>query len=267
MTTTSKIINEIRRIIAEIIISEDEKNEFKFWQEPIIGFASTEDVIFVKLRQWTSQEHLMPEDILVNAATVVVYFIPYRKEVGKSNNKGRNASQIWGEAYIKTNSLSSKIKPEMKALFEGKGFKCEFTPATHNFTPEKLISNWSHRHLAYIAGIGTLGKNNMLITQKGCSGRLESFITDCRLEPTKRPEQDFCLSKLNYTCDKCLKRCVNDSLSKSGFDRFRCYEMCLENDAHLSNIGLSDVCGKCLIGIPCAWANPSQKVRTNRSGG
>ncbi|WP_338094171.1 hypothetical protein [Methanorbis furvi] len=34
---------------------------------------------------------------------------------------------------------------------------------------------WSHRHFAVLAGLGTFGVNNMLITRMGCYGRVSSF--------------------------------------------------------------------------------------------
>lgn len=40
------------------------------------------------------------------------------------------------------------------------------------------MSEWSHRHAAYIAGLGIFGINNMLITNKGCVGRIPSFYED-----------------------------------------------------------------------------------------
>ena len=60
---------------------------------------------------------------------------------------------------------------------------------------KNLISDWSHRHVAVIAGLGKFGLNNMLITDNGCCGRVGSFITDLKIEPTKRKmEKIVCIS-------------------------------------------------------------------------
>lgn len=36
------------------------------------------------------------------------------------------------------------------------------------------------------------------------------------------------------------------------FDRHKCYEMSLINDKFHSDLGLVDVCGKCLVDLPCS---------------
>ena len=119
-----------------------------------------------------------------------------------------------------------------------------------------LQINMTPNNVAIISGLGTFGLNNMLITDKGCCGRIGSFITDLKLEPTKRKTGESCLYKHMGTCTKCVARCVNEALTVDGFDRHKCYEMCLYNDNLHSGIGLCDVCGKCLVGVPCATVNP-----------
>ena len=53
------------------------------------------------------------------------------------------------------------------------------------------------------AGLGRLGLNNWLITEKGCCGRLGTFVTEAFFSPTLRPEQEFCLQKAGYRCSAC----------------------------------------------------------------
>lgn len=35
----------------------------------------------------------------------------------------------------------------------------------------------------------------------------------------------------------------------------------LNNAEHFTDIGLADVCGKCLVGLPCSFGNPVEKNR------
>jgi epoxyqueuosine reductase QueG len=135
-------------------------------------------------------------------------------------------------------------------------YQLEIIPATHNFDTQKLISDWSHRHVAYIAGLGKFGLNNMLITDKGCCGRIGTVITNLEIEPAERKDKEYCLYKYNGSCKKCVDRCVNDALTVDGFNRKRCYDMCLANAEIYENIGLSDVCGKCLANLPCSFIDP-----------
>lgn len=48
-----------------------------------------------------------------------------------------------------------------------RGGKADFAAATGNFSREELVSCWSHKHAAYIAGLGIFGRHHMLITESG----------------------------------------------------------------------------------------------------
>lgn len=241
----------------------DYMNEYKkdiitdYWQMPLMGIAAANDPLFLQLKETVSNTHLLPEDLLDNARSVITFFIPFKEEIGKSNVKGKNSSRMWADSYIETNKLINNINKTLDGYLNDLGYQTAVVPATHNFDEEKLISNWSHRHVAYIAGLGKFGLNNMLITEKGCCGRLGSIITNAFFLPDIRPDYEYCLYKSNGKCGICIDKCVNNALEISNFNRYKCYEMCLENDRLYPNNGLADVCGKCLVGIPCSFINPS----------
>ena len=121
------------------------------------------------------------------------------------------------------------------------------------------MSAWSHRHVAYIAGLGTFGLNRMLITEKGCGGRIGSIVTELELAPDERIKGDHCLYLHNGSCTACLDRCPCRALQKDNFNRQKCYERLLENEARLQLEGYADVCGKCCCGLPCSVKNPVTK--------
>jgi epoxyqueuosine reductase QueG len=226
------------------------------WKEPLITYADAADEMFHNLKNVVSHSHALPKDFLPEAKTVVTYFIPFEEYIIESNIEGKQSSQIWAKAYIETNQLILDLNTFIKSELHKLGYKSNIIPATHNFDKRKLISDWSHRHVAVIAGLGKFGLNNMLITEKGCCGRIGSFITDLKIEPTKRDDGENCLYKHMNTCKKCVDRCVNNALKADSFDRHKCYEMCLYNADIHSDVGLSDVCGKCLVNIPCSTINP-----------
>jgi len=139
------------------------------------------------------------------------------------------------------------------------GFDASTTPATHNFDEKKLVSRWSHKHLGYIAGLGTFGTHHLLITRAGCCGRLGSLVTSMALPPSSRPQEEWCLHKQGRRCSACLSKCVYGALGESTFDRRACYRQCLENDAHYTDLPLVDVCGKCGCNVPCSYGIPTEK--------
>ena len=228
------------------------------WEEPLFAIADAGNPEFYNLKEAVCKSHLLPQDLLPGAKSVVVYFLPFDPSIPSSNYQGRMSSKEWATAYIETNQLIADLNGHLVNWFATLGYQTAVTPATHNFDESTLLSDWSHRHVALIAGLGTLGLNRMLITEKGTCGRLGSFVTDAFLRPGEPILTDHCLYKSKGICKKCVDRCVSGALSLDHFDRHKCYDLCLENDRFHENLGLTDVCGKCLVNLPCSTTNPGK---------
>jgi epoxyqueuosine reductase QueG len=251
--------NEIIATINSTIKDYGEINKAgKIWKEPIIEIIPAKNERFAELRRIASPEHLMPCDILPDAKSIISFFIPFQDEIAESNIEGTIASKEWVEAYIKTNDLIKTISERIEELMEKNGYKAGKIPATHNFNKEILMSNWSHRHIAYLACIGTFGINNMLITKNGCCGRFGSVIINYEMENYRQTGEvkEKCLNKRDGNCGMCRKRCIVNAYENGKFNRYKCYEQCKENGKHNKEIGYADVCGKCLVGLPCSLKEP-----------
>lgn len=228
------------------------------WKTPLFAYADAQDPLFKLFKDVVSPTHCLPQDFIPEAVTVIAYFLPFEESIVNSNVPGRLSSEAWGQAYIETNTLIGEINAHTAQKMVVKGYKATNMPVTHNFDEERLMSDWSHRHVAYAAGLGTFGLNNMLITEAGCAGRVGSIVTDMTFEPTPRQNIERCLYKASLAsdvpaCGVCVSACVHNALFFDHFDRHRCYEMCLENASHLKYLGFADVCGKCVAGMPCAF--------------
>lgn len=223
------------------------------WKEPLVAYARADDPLFARLKEIVSPTHALPCDLLEEAETVITYFLPFHDQVTESNIKGRYSSKTWALSYLETNKLIADLNRHLQELLMEKGYKAVYVPATHNFDPKTLLSDWSHRSAAFIAGLGTFGLNRMLITEKGCCGRIGSLFTDLKLKPGKRPGGEYCLHKAGGSCGRCTKMCVNSALKIEAYDRHKCHEMCLLNAKRFSDLeSIADVCGKCLVGVPCS---------------
>ena len=229
-----------------------------FWREPLVACASAFDPLFPMLKKAVAPAHAMPRDILSSAESVLVFFLPFHPEFGIGNDlAGFHASRDWAVLYYKTNELIKGISDHLQDFLGRAGHKARTTPATHNFDEKKLISLWSHKHLGYVAGLGTFGLHHLLITQSGCCGRLGSLVTSMPIEPTPRPDHEFCLEKAGRECLDCFSKCVYGCLhADKEFDRQACYAQCLRNDAHFADLPLVDVCGKCSCEVPCSYSVP-----------
>jgi epoxyqueuosine reductase QueG len=236
------------------------------WQTPLVGFADARDPRFSELKRVVRPSHGLPGDLLPGARTVVAYFLPFDPVIPRSNHRGRFSSETWAVAYIETNRLIATINGRICDLLEQSGFRGTRLPATHNFDEEQLMSDWSHKHVAWIAGIGSFGHHHMLITDKGCCGRLGSVITDAVIAPTSRQDRNRCLFKHDGSCRKCEQRCPVEALGKDPFGRHACYDRLLENARRHEHLGLADVCGKCAAIVPCSFVDPVKRASQKGHG-
>jgi epoxyqueuosine reductase QueG len=254
--------NALREALKKLVKEHTQDDSIRTaWGEPLLGFADAGDPLFQRLKEVVRPSHALPPDLLPNARTVVAYFIPFHKDIPKSNRKDRYASKAWAIAYIETNQLIREVNRHLATLLAGEGFRSADLPPTHNFDTDQLMSDWSHKHVGYIAGIGTFGMHHLLITEKGCCGRLGSLVTAAEIPPTERPRYEYCLFKYNGSCRVCAPRCPVEAFHDDSFARHKCYDLLLKNAAIYQDEGLADVCGKCSTIVPCSFLNPVKKLK------
>ena len=245
---------------------ETEREIEKLWKAPLVAVLPADHPLLPSLKKLVSKDHLLPEELLPDAKSIIVFFIPFDDQIVESNLKGEAASEEWARAYVTTNELLVFVNEKLEMFLYKNGFQVTKIMATHNFDENTLMSRWSHRHIAWAAGLGTFGINNMLITKQGCCGRFSSLVTNVDIQKfgisgeasssTKNPSEK-CLNKINGSCGICQKKCPAGAYNEPGyFDRHRCYEVCLKNAELWKSIGYVDVCGKCLVGLPCSTKEP-----------
>lgn len=249
--------NEIKEIIRNFVKNYSKQNNTNTdWEEPLLAFASADDPLFLKLKEVVSETHSLPNQLLPGAQTVISFFIPFESGVVLSNVDENECSKEWALAYIETNKLIDDLNKTIALSLSKKNYNTVLLPPTHNFDEKRLISDWSHKHVAYIAGLGNFGLHKMLITEKGSCGRLGSVITNAKIDANERNEEEYCLYFHDKSCRKCVEKCIFDALKIDSFNRNKCYEVCLKNAQLFSKYGFADVCGKCLSMVPCSLTNP-----------
>ena len=248
------------------------------WVEPLIKIADASDPLFKELKTIISPTHALPGELVGGARSVIAWYVPFDPSIAESNIQGEESSLEWDYAYVETNDMLNALSKEVHDLINALGYEASDIPATYNYDPVGLKSDWSHRSAAFIAGLGTFGINNMLITEKGCCGRYGSVITTMPLEADVRPDREFCLFKYNGSCGACIERCpinaytldpakavkVSGSQLELGgaaeygvfYDRQLCNEQIFKFVVHFEN-GDGDTCGKCMVGMPCSQQAPS----------
>lgn len=248
--------------IIEEFIREYEKNTATKWGTPVVGFADA-DAVNDQAAKITAT-HGITEAAVKDASVVIAYFVPFLKEMADTNKVNGMASVEWAQAYEETNEMLGRINEHLISELKSKGIRAAVHPEAGSFDREKLISNWSHRHVAYLAGLGTFGINNMLITEQGCCGRYSTLVTDMDVESDAPMQKEMCRYKVDGSCGACMAKCPSGALTPEGFDRHKCYEICKQNAQIYTSFGNSygcegeekvgsEVCGKCVAGMPCAF--------------
>ena len=120
-----------------------------------------------------------------------------------------------------------------------------------HFSINNHKSNWSERHAAFIAGLGTFSLSYSLITNIGTAGRFGSVISNLELEPKTRPyneTDEYCIK-----CGSCIDRCPKHAITIKGKDK----ESCSQYQNSLFELNKPRYgCGKCQTNVPCEYKNP-----------
>ena len=226
------------------------------YREPLIALAAADDPRFEQLRQVVDPAHKLPQDLLPGARSVVSFFIPFSAQVVEANSRhSRLVAPEWARAYVETNALISHITDRLIDLLDERGVRAAAEPPTHNYDPVTLVSHWSHKSVAVIAGLGSFGLHHQVITDAGCGGRFGSLVLDAELPVIPTAAKERCLYFHDGSCLKCVLACPAAALgSDNTIDKQAC-QWYLNNAAakHATPV-LADACGKCSTG-PCGLAS------------
>lgn len=231
------------------------------WGEPIVGFADAYSPYIQNLPEIISRTHILPQQVISDAKIVIAYYVPFTKSLADMNNTDTQyASKEWADAYEQTNKMFTKLNKHIIDKIIKSGGDAAVPDAAGSYDHDKLISDWSFRHFAYAAGLGTFGINNMLITARGCCGRYNVIVTNLKLESDKPQDGELCLYKKNKSCGICIKHCPAQALTADKYDRHKCYAVLSKNAQKYTHMGNSyqgstgsEVCGKCITQSPCAF--------------
>lgn len=246
--------------------ANERANPPNLWKPPLVGFADVNHPSIRNLKAFAGEKHQLPQDVMADATIVLVYFVPFREDLSKGNRGKGLATREWAQAYETTNAMFPKLNQHLITMMEDWGFQAKEASEASIFYRDEVISHWSFRHLAYAAGLGTFGLNNMLITEQGCAGRLNGVVTNLDVLPDQPQQEEACLYKRKGSCRLCAQACPAHAITANGYDRYQCYEQCLKNAEQHTGLGSSysqgeeeigsEVCGKCIAGMPCALKRP-----------
>lgn len=135
------------------------------------------------------------------------------------------------------NDISFLISSEIQRL----GGKAVSIPASQILDQKMLRAHLSHREIAFEAGLGWRGRNNLLVNENyGSKVRLVTVLTDFEL-PVDKPISRDC-----GDCYNCLTACPVDAIGESpeDFNLPACYAQ-VQEFAKYNGYGHL-ICGLCL---------------------
>lgn len=130
-------------------------------------------------------------------------------------------TKLYFHHYKIVNSFLDHIALRLCNIIQKKGFSALAIPATQIIDWKENTAHLSHRRLGVLAGLGWIGRNNLLVNEKlGSQFRLVSILTNMPLE-TDRPSEKDC-----GECRVCVKICPAQAIQESpvDFDYVKCFE-------------------------------------------
>jgi epoxyqueuosine reductase QueG len=143
--------------------------------------------------------------------------------------------------YRQANYILDRIAFRIAALIQQAGGEALPIAASQTVDWERQKGHLSHKGVARAAGVGWLGRNNLIIhPQHGARIRLVSILTDLPLQ-TDEPREETC-----GACRRCIALCPAGAIKEKveEFDHLGCFEK-LKEFRTTYNVG-QYICGVCV---------------------
>ena len=174
---------------------------------PLVGFAPVErwpdppKELPNKFKEWIPEE-FWPQSIYPEAKTVIVIGLPVQLPIVETA-----PSIYYHELYNIVNTLLDGKGYEISNFLTEKGYPSIYLPRDGYGDIEVLLKNpvafFSHKHAAYLAGMGSFGENNVILTKEyGPRVRFTSIFTTAVIEGDPIPWEDLCTH-----CKRCITQC------------------------------------------------------------
>jgi len=243
-----------------------------YFATPIFGYADSSDSLFQDYKQIIGSHHMTPAEAFdcrygepLSTGTVVVWLLPLVKETILSNRPQKEfPSRAWARTRHFGEMINNEIRKHAEVFFSDQGKRAIAPLFLEEWSAnyEECTSNWSERHAAFAAGLGSFGLSDALITPVGTAHRIGSLVTDAVLESTPRASDQpyhHCPFKQDGSCGVCIKRCPTGAITADGHDKQKCHFYLRNHVFPKCNPEFGvDVsgCGLCTTFVPCEQRIP-----------
>lgn len=257
------------------------KPDAPMWERPLMGVAAGDDPYYEFLKEHIGDFHWSPAEAFAlkygeentpeaGSLRVLSIIFPQTEETKAMQEKARVfPCDNWVVSRGEWEPLMKEFCMKVEKALEQQGVRCAAIDLRKEFSRQKseslgIASNWSHRHSAFAAGLGTFGLSDGFISERGKAIRITSFIVETELDVTPlggRGHYDWCLYFKSGICGACIRRCPIRAISEKGHDKDACYayefEACEKYwPEHIERGDYIFGCGICQTKVPCMSKKP-----------
>jgi epoxyqueuosine reductase QueG len=203
-------------------------------------FAAEKGADLFGVAQTARLEKYIDDEIKsVTAELPYVISVGVRLQRAVMNTLVDRPNQIYKTHYRQVNASLDQLTQDIARYIQNRGFGAMPIAASFVLDWQKQSAHISHRHVAWEAGVGFRGRNNLLVhPQYGAAVRLSSVFTDMPLA-VDQPIPSDC-----GECVACMAACPADAIDMEHFDFEKCYAQ-VKEFSRQNNYGLL-VCGLCV---------------------
>ncbi len=260
-------------------LSGDFEGEAIF-RDSLVGFVSGADPLLAEYKKIIGPFHHTPDEAMAWAAAeqgvkkppvkqigVVSFVLPLVDEIVSDNsNQERWTSARWAHGRLYGEVFCQQLVASMLSELADRGILAVAPDLMPDFRKRRYpdvgwASPWSHRHMAFAAGLGSFGMNDFFISEMGSAHRCGSLVVGVPLEPDRERHPHHrhnCLHHQTGGCLVCAKRCPVGANSAKGHNKDKCSRNVMNNVPHnqlANNVNIYG-CGLCATGTPCAQEAP-----------
>jgi len=251
------------------------KEPEKAWDTPHVAVARGDDPFFRRFKEMIGPFYWTPEEAFTMAhpdiaiqpqeLRVISYVLPQTAQTRADEGKEQTLpAERWARSRFYGEQFNCELRLHLAEKLTNAGFPAVAPERLPDFayqqSPDQgLASNWSERHTAFVAGLGTFGLSDGLITPWGKAARFGSVVARIDLPASERPygdnHQAWCLWHARGQCGACVRRCPADAITTvHGHDKERCRQYIREvttpHATQAYGTGATP-CGLCQVRIPC----------------
>jgi epoxyqueuosine reductase QueG len=134
-------------------------------------------------------------------------------------------TKLYFHHYRTLNAFLDQAALRLTNFIQDRGYEALAIPASQILNWENQTSHLSHKKIGVLAGLGWIGRNNLLVNKRlGSQFRLVTILTSMPLEAGK-PTKDSCAP-----CKRCLAVCPAGAIKEKpeDFDHQKCFALLQE---------------------------------------